>query len=106
MLLLLHCVLLLLLMLVVASRCRRSVSDDRSCLRRDWANRAAIAASSAVATVTTVTSVSMSVSMSMVTDRFGFFRRFIPDDPAKYENNKNDNVLFHILLILNDKRSG
>ena len=73
---------LLLLMLVVASRCRRSVSDDRGRLRRDWANRAAIAAS-AVATVTPVTSMSVTVSMSMVTDRFGLFRRFIPHNPAR-----------------------
>ena len=89
MLLLLHCVLLL-LMLVVASRCRRSVSDDRSRLRRDWANRAAIAASSAVATVTPVTSVSMSVPMSMMTDRFGLFCRFIPHNPVQnYQNKQN-----------------
>ncbi|EFX88713.1 hypothetical protein DAPPUDRAFT_95669 [Daphnia pulex] len=60
MLLLLHgmlLLLLLLLVLVVASRGCRSVSDDRGRLRRDWANRPAIAASSTVAAVTPVTSV-------------------------------------------------
>lgn len=93
MLLLLHgmlLLLLLLLVLVVASRGRRSVSDDRGRLRRDWANRPAIAASSAVATVTPVTSVSVTVStVSMVADRFGFLRRFIPHNPRRKKKNKN-----------------
>jgi hypothetical protein len=87
MLLLLHgmlLLLLLLLVLVVASRGRRSVSDDRGRLRRDWANRPTIAASSAVAAVTPVTSVSVTVStVSMVADRFGFLRRFIPHNPGR-----------------------
>lgn len=92
MLLLLHgmlLLLLLLLVLVVASRGRRSVSDDRGRLRRDWANRPAIAASSAVATVTPVTSVSVTVStVSMVADRFGFLRRFIPHNPGRKKKKK------------------
>lgn len=94
MLLLLHgmlLLLLLLLVLVVASRGRRSVSDDRGRLRRDWANRPAIAASSAVATVTPVTSVSVTVStVSMVADRFGFLRRFIPHNPGRKKKKKKN----------------
>jgi hypothetical protein len=100
MLLLLHgmlLLLLLLLVLVVASRGRRSVSDDRGRLRRDWANRPTIAASSAVAAVTPVTSVSVTVStMSMVADRFGFLRRFIPHNPGRKKINKNKIKYFKI----------
>lgn len=81
MLLLLHSVLLL-LVLVVASRSGRSVSNDRSRLRRDRANRAAITSSAAI---TAVTSVTVSVStVSVMADRFGFFGCFIPDNPVHF----------------------
>lgn len=86
MLLLLHGVLLV---LVVASRCGRSVSDDRSRLRRDWAHGAAVAASAAIAAMTSVTSVSMTVSMSVMTDRLRLFRRFIPHNPKSRFEKKN-----------------
>ncbi len=104
MLLLLHSVLLLLLVLVVTGGGCRSVSDDRSRLRRDRAHRPAVTSSAAVAAVT---SVSVSMSVSVVANRFRLFRRFIPHNSTQNQNSTDkQNKSRRDPFIINNVYSG